>query len=44
MVAVVCLVRPDRLDELLKAAFSVVERHIGVVSVTNAQVLRAERF
>lgn len=44
MVAVICLIRPDRLDGLLEAAFSVVDRHIGVVSVTDAQVLRAERF
>lgn len=44
MVAVVCLIRPDRLDALLEAAFAVVERHIGVVSVTDAKVLRAERF
>ena len=44
MVAVVCLIRPERLDGLLEAAFAVVERHIGVVSVTDAQVLRAERF
>jgi len=44
MVAVVCLIRPDRKDDLLNAAFSVVERHIGVVSVSDAEVLRAERF
>ena len=44
MVAVVCLIRPDRLDALLEAAFAVVERHIGVVSITDAEVLRAERF
>ncbi|GAA0312192.1 P-II family nitrogen regulator [Rhodovulum strictum] len=44
MVAVVCLIRPERLDSLLDAAFAVVERHIGVVSVTDCQVLRAERF
>ncbi|MDZ7909884.1 MAG: transcriptional regulator [Gemmobacter sp.] len=44
MVAVICLIRPERLDTLLDAAFAVVERHIGVVSVTDAQVLRAERF
>lgn len=44
MVAVVCLIRPERLDALLAAAFAVVERHIGVVSVTDAAVLRAERF
>lgn len=44
MVQVVCIVHPDKLDGLLDAAFAVVERHIGVVTVTNCQVLRAERF
>jgi nitrogen regulatory protein PII len=44
MVAVVCLIRPDRLDGLLDAAFAVVERHIGVVSVSDCEVVRAERF
>ena len=44
MVMVVCLIRPERLDPLLEAAFAVVERHIGVVSVTDTTVLRAERF
>ena len=44
MVAVVCLIRPARLDGLLEAAFAVVERHIGVVSVSDAHVMRVERF
>lgn len=44
MVAVICLIRPEKLDALLDAAFAVVDRHIGVVSVTDTQVLRAERF
>lgn len=44
MVAVVCIIRAERLDALLDAAFEVVDRHIGVVSVTDCQVLRAERF
>lgn len=44
MVMVICLIKPERLDPLLEAAFSVLERHIGVVSVTDALVLRAERF
>lgn len=44
MVAVVCIIRPDRLEDLLQAAFAVVERNIGVVSVADCQVLRAERF
>ena len=44
MVAVVCLVAPDRLDALLEAAFAVVQRHIGVVSVGDVQVIRPTRF
>ena len=44
MVAVVCLIAPERLDALLDAAFAVVERHIGVVSITDCEILRAERF
>ncbi|MEI4196334.1 P-II family nitrogen regulator [Roseovarius sp. E0-M6] len=44
MVQVICIIRPDRLDTLLDAAFTVVERHIGVVCVTDCEVLRAERF
>jgi nitrogen regulatory protein PII len=44
MVQVICIIRPERLDALLEAAFSVVEQHIGVVCVSDCQVLRAERF
>ncbi len=44
MVAVVCLIRPERLDDMIEAAFAVVKPHIGVVSITDAEVLRAERF
>ncbi|MDH3264522.1 MAG: transcriptional regulator, partial [Paracoccaceae bacterium] len=42
--AVICIIRPERLDGLLEAAFKVVDRHIGVVSLTDCEVLRAERF
>ena len=44
MVQVVCMIKPERLDGLLDGAFAVVERHIGVVSVVDCEVLRAERF
>jgi hypothetical protein len=44
MVSVVCLIKPERLEILLEAAFAVVEKHIGVVSIADVQVLRAERF
>lgn len=41
---VICIIRPERLDTLLEAAFKVVDRHIGVVCVSDCEVLRAERF
>lgn len=44
LIAVICIVRPELKDALLDAAFAVLERHIGVVSVTDCEVLRAERF
>ncbi len=44
MVQVICIIREERLDAMLEAAFAVVERHIGVVSVVDCNVLRAERF
>ena len=44
MVQVVCIIKPERLDTMLEAAFAVVERHIGVVSIQDCEVLRAERF
>jgi len=44
MVEVICVVRPERLEGLLKHLFTMVERHIGVVTVSDCEVLRAERF
>ena len=44
MVQVVCIIAPERLDVLLNEAFPVVEKHIGVISVSDCEVLRAERF
>ncbi len=44
MVAVVCLIRPERLETILEAVFPLVERHVGVISVSDCEVMRAERF
>ncbi len=44
MVAIVCIIHPNRLDALLEAVFSVLDRYIGVVSVTDCEVVRADRF
>ncbi len=44
MVAVICLLRPERLEPVLEAVLSVLSRHIGLVNVTEAQVIRPDRF
>ena len=43
-VQVVCVITPERLDPLLAAAVTVVERHIWVVTVSGCAVLRGARF
>ncbi len=44
MVQVICIIKPERLDGLLDAAFDVVDKHIGVVTISDVEVVRAERF
>ncbi|MEM8632435.1 MAG: transcriptional regulator [Pseudomonadota bacterium] len=44
MLAFVCIMRPDKVDDVLEATMQVVERHIGVICVTDCEVMRAERF
>ena len=44
MVSFVCIIRPERLETLLDAAVRILKRHIGVVNITDCDVLRAERF
>lgn len=44
MVQVLCIVSPDKVDGLLDVAFEVVDRYIGIVSVTDCEVIRPERF
>lgn len=44
MIAMICIIQPQRLDPLLEAVLPVLSNHIGVVSVTECAVLRAQRF
>lgn len=44
LVQVICLIHPEKLDPLLDHVFAVVERQIGVVSISDCEVVRAERF
>ncbi|MFT6303909.1 MAG: nitrogen regulatory protein PII [Granulosicoccus sp.] len=41
---VLCIVRAEKLDELLELAYAIVDRYIGMVTITDCDVLRAERF
>jgi hypothetical protein len=43
MIAVICLIAPSGWTAA-RGAVSGVDAHIGVVSVTDTQILRAERF
>ena len=44
MVAAVCIVDPSALDAVLAAVFPLVERQIGIVSVSDVAVVRSEHF
>jgi nitrogen regulatory protein PII len=44
MVAFICIVAPDRTEALLETVYGVVARHIGVVSLSDCEVVRKERF
>ncbi len=44
MAMVVAIVASDRADALVEAAYGVVARHIGVVSVTPCRTIRRDRF
>jgi PII-like signaling protein len=44
LVQVICIVRPEAIDRLIEYAFPLVERHIGIITVADCQVLRPERF
>ena len=44
MVAILCIVDAARLHEVLSSVFEVVSSQIGLVSVSDVSVVRAERF
>ncbi len=44
MVTAVCIVDPATLDAVLTAVFPLVERQIGILSVSDVSVVRSEHF
>ena len=44
MVHVLCIVMEDKVDSVLEIAFGIVEKHLGIVSVSDCDIVRPERF
>jgi hypothetical protein len=44
MYSVICILDQDQLDLLLTAIYPVVERQIGILAISDVQVIRAQRF
>ena len=44
MVAVICILSPETLEPLLDKVFAMLSRYIGVVSVSDCEVMRPDRF
>jgi nitrogen regulatory protein PII len=44
MVMVVCITDPAKVDAVLEAVYGVVSRQIGILTVSDVQVIRAEHF
>lgn len=44
MIAIVCIIRASNLDKVLETVFSIVDRHYGVVCVTDCEIVRPDRF
>ena len=44
MVHVLCIVKEYRVDPILDIAFGLLEKHLGIVSVSDCDIVRPERF
>jgi len=44
MVMVICITDASRVDAVLETAYAIVSRQIGIVAVSDVQVIRAEHF
>lgn len=44
MVCFVCIVGEDRVDPLLEATYAIIDKHMGVISVSDCEIIRRDRF
>ena len=44
MVIVVCVVDPGRADEIVEAIYALLSRQIGIVTISDVEVIRTDKF
>ena len=44
MVAVICITDAERAEEVLEAVYKIISRQMGIVTMSDVQVIRPERF
>ena len=44
MMAIICIADEAKLDRILDTIFAIVSRQIGLVTVTDVEVMRSDRF
>ena len=44
MVHVMFIVKADKVDHILETTFTIVERHLGIVTISDCEIMRPERF
>lgn len=44
MVAIICITDTERAEEILEAVYKIVSRQIGIVALSDVQVVRSDRF
>ena len=44
MVVVVCIVDPGHADEVIDAVYGMLSRQIGIVTISDVEVIRPDKF
>jgi len=44
MVHVMLIMKEDKVDGILDTAFNIVEKHLGIVTLSDCEIVRPERF
>jgi nitrogen regulatory protein PII len=44
MVSVVCICDPGKVDQVIEPVYAIVARHVGIVSISDCEVIRPDHF